>query len=78
MKTQKNLILATYLAGIYDVNRNETLPADDVSVIAAWAESIVGLGLQGVVFHNSLSETSIAKYASHIQFVKVQFDEQYN
>jgi hypothetical protein len=78
MQTQKNLILATYLAGIYDVNRNETLPADDVSVIAAWAESIVALGLQGVVFHNSLSESSMAKYESNIQFVKVQFDKKYN
>ncbi len=78
MKAQKNLILATYLAGIYDVNRNETLPADNISIIAAWAESIVTLGLQGVVFHNSLSENSVAKYASHLQFVKVQFDERYN
>jgi hypothetical protein len=78
MKPQKNLILATYLAGVYDVNRNEILPADDISIIAAWAESIVALGLQAVVFHNSLSENGIAKYASHIQFVKVQFDEQYN
>ena len=78
MKAQKNLILATYLAGIYDVNRNETLPADNISIIAAWAKSIVTLGLQGVVFHNSLSENSVAKYASHLQFVKVQFDERYN
>jgi hypothetical protein len=78
MKEQNNLILATYLAGIYDVNRNETLPDDDISIIAAWAESIVALGLQGLVFHNSLSESSMAKYTSHIHFVKVQFDEKYN
>ncbi len=78
MNHTRNFILATYLAGIYDVNRNETLPADDMGIITAWAESIVELGLQGVVFHNSLSESSIAIYASHIQFVKVQFDEQYN
>ncbi len=78
MKVQKNLILATYLAGIYDVNRNETLLGDDVSIIAAWAESIIGLSLQAVVFHNSLSEKSIAKYTSHIKFVKVDFNEKYN
>jgi hypothetical protein len=78
MQVQKNLILATYLAGIYDVNRNETLQADDISIISEWAESIVGLGLQAVVFHNSLTENNIAKYASNIQFVKVQFDEKYN
>ncbi len=78
MKVQNNLILATYLAGIYDVNRNETMQRDDVSIIAAWAESIIRIGLQGVVFHNSLSETSIAKYASHIKFIKVDFNEKYN
>jgi hypothetical protein len=78
MQVQKNLILATYLAGIYDVNRNETLQGDDISIIEAWADSIVGLGLQGVVFHNSLSEHSIAKYKGNISFVKVQFNEKYN
>jgi hypothetical protein len=78
MQERKNLILATYLAGIYDVNRGEVLPKDDISIIEKWAESIVELGLQAVVFHNSLSENSIAKYASNIQFVKVQFDEKYN
>jgi hypothetical protein len=78
MHNQNNLILATYLAGIYDVNRNETLPADDISIIAAWADSIVGLGLQGIVFHNSLSENSTAKYKGNITFVKVQFDKKYN
>jgi hypothetical protein len=78
MQEQNNLILATYLAGIYDVNRNEILQEDDISIIEAWASSIVGLGLQGVVFHNSLSENSIAKYKGNINFVKVQFNEMYN
>jgi hypothetical protein len=78
MQVQNNLILATYLAGIFDVNRNETLQADDINIIEEWAESIVGLGLQAVVFHNSLTENNIAKYTSNIQFVKVQFDEKYN
>jgi hypothetical protein len=78
MKEQKNIILATYLAGIYDVNRNETLQEDDIGIIAEWAESIVGLGLQGVVFHNSLSAASITKYTCDIDFVKVEFNEQYN
>jgi hypothetical protein len=73
-----NLILATYLAGIHDVNRNEVLPADDISIIEGWAESIVALGLHGVVFHNSLSKNSITKYKSNIHFVKVQFNEKYN
>jgi hypothetical protein len=63
--SKKNVILATYLAGIYDVNRNEVLPADDISVIEAWVESIVGLGLY-------------AKYSSNIDFVKVQFNGKYN
>ncbi len=78
MHLNKNLILATYLSGIFDVNRSEVLPDDDISIIKVWAESLVGLGLQGVVFHNSLSETSIAKYKNNIRFVKVQFNEKYN
>jgi hypothetical protein len=78
MQLNENLILATYLAGIYDVNRNEVLAADDVSIIEAWAESVVELGIHAVVFHNSLSKNSIAKYKTNIHFVKVQFNENYN
>jgi hypothetical protein len=78
MQVQNNLILATYLAGIYDVNRNETLQGDDISIIEAWAESIVRLGLRGVVFHNSLTENNTAKYGGNITFVKVEFNEKYN
>lgn len=78
MNHPKNLILATYLAGIYDVNRNEILEADNISIIAAWADSIISLNLNAVVFHNSLSDSSVAKYKSHIQFVHVGFDENYN
>lgn len=74
----KNLILATYLAGIYDVNRNEVLEKDEINIIKAWAESIIKLGLHAVVFHNNLSEKSVAKYRSNISFVKVVFNEKYN
>jgi hypothetical protein len=78
MSKPNNIILATYLSGIYDVNRNEVLANDDINVIKEWAESIIKLGLIGVVFHNNLSENSIANYKSNIQFVKVDFDEKYN
>ena len=73
-----NLILATYLAGVYDVNRNEVLQRDNLAVIEQWAQSIVALDLRAVVFHNSLTKASITKYTSHITFVKVQYDEKYN
>lgn len=78
MQLNKDLIIATYLSGIFDVNRNEVLPSDDINIVTAWAESVVGLGLQGVIFHNSLSETSISKYKKSIRFIKVQFNEKYN
>ncbi len=73
-----NLILATYISGIFDVNRNEVLSNNDVSVIKEWADSIVALDLHAVVFHNSLSENSTAPYANNINFIKVHYNEKYN
>jgi hypothetical protein len=74
----KNLLLATYLTGIYDVNRNQTLPNDDVSAIEKWADSILTLDLHGVVFHNSLTDASTQKYAPNIRFIQVTHDDRYN
>ncbi len=73
-----NLILATYISGVFDVNRNQVLSDDDVSIIKEWADSIVALNLQAVVFHNTLSERSTAKYAKNINFIKVHYNEKYN
>jgi len=39
-KIPNNLIVASHITGIYDVNRNTTLANDDFSIVADWARSI--------------------------------------
>lgn len=79
IQTSGNVIFASLFTGVYDVNRNELLPADDFQIIQKWCESIQKLNLRGVVFHNNFSEETIQKANSkHIQFVKVDFDKRLN
>jgi hypothetical protein len=75
----KNLICASIFTGIYDVNRNETLLQDDFSIVEKWYNSIHSIGLNGIIFHNTFSEETIARYQSNqIQFIKVDFNAQLN
>lgn len=70
-----NVILACQITGIYDVNRNETLPNDDYSFIKNWCESIIHLDLQGIVFHNNYSDSFCETFSSkNIQFIQVEYD----
>lgn len=78
MKVYDNVIMATYLSGIYDVNRDEILPADELDIITEWAESIMQHNLQAVVFHNSLTKKNIEQYKNNITFVAVDYEEKYN
>jgi hypothetical protein len=74
----KNLILACQITGIYDVNRNETLPEDDYSLIKNWCESIINLDLQGIIFHNNYSETFCKRFSNkNIQFIKIDYDDNF-
>ena len=75
LKLSGNLICASLFTGAYDVNRNETLPLDDVKLIEKWSDSIRTLGLQGMVFHNNFSDKTISEYQDeHIRFLKVEFN----
>lgn len=75
----KNLICASIFTGVYDVNRNEMLLQDDFSIVEKWYNAIQSLGLNGVVFHNNFSETTIAKYQSNcVQFIRVNFNTKLN
>ena len=78
-KTPKNYIFASLLTGKYDVNRNELLHADDYKLIQNWVKSVENLRLNGVVFHNSFSNETIAKYQSqYVQFIQIDYDFTYN
>jgi hypothetical protein len=79
MFTTKNLILACHITGIHDVNRNNTLADNDISLILAWAESIKQLGLSGIVFHNSLSASKIADINNEqIRFIEIPNPKSFN
>jgi hypothetical protein len=74
-----NLIVASHLTGIYDVNRNITLADDDFSLVAAWAHSIADAGLHGILFHNNFSETTCTLHQNErIHFVKVEYNPAFN
>ena len=78
-KISPNLIIATHITGVYDVNRSNTLADDDFSLVADWANSITQMGLQGVIFHNNFSERTCQLYQSdHIKFVKIEYNNQFN
>lgn len=74
-----NFIFASILTGIYDVNRNETLPEDDFGRVKEWYDALLKLNLRGVLFHNTFSEKTVKKYQNDlISFENVSFDTQFN
>jgi hypothetical protein len=74
-----NVVLACYITGVYDVNRNEVLKDDDFSKIEAWSTSLASLEICGIVFHNSISEKTCRLHTSkYLHFEKVQLDVRYN
>jgi len=78
-KIPENLIVASHLTGIYDVNRDTILADDDFSLVFDWAKSISRLGLSGIIFHNNFLEETCKFYGSeNIFFIKVDYDSRYN
>lgn len=76
---QPDVILACLLTGKYDVNRNTTWQANDYTMMAAWAESVIRQGLQGIVFHNHFSEEVCQKYQNEqLQFVRITAESPLN
>ena len=76
---QKQLIFACLFTGVYDVNRSETLPNNDYSLIEKWTNSIIALELHGVVFHNSFSPEIEDRFSNeYITFKYVNYDPIYN
>ena len=50
-----NLILASHITGVYDVNRNTTLQDNNYELVRNWAESLSAAHLQGIIFHNNFT-----------------------
>jgi hypothetical protein len=76
---KKNLILACHFTGIYDVNRNHILAHDSYELVSQWADSIINLGLQGIIFHNNFSKLTCQKYSNNnISFVEVDYNPTFN
>ena len=79
MYIAKNYILACQISGVYDVNRNEILPADDFALIQNWYYSVLDLKLNAIIFHNNFSTETCQKYENqYIKFIKIDFDNKFN
>jgi hypothetical protein len=75
----KDYIVASYISGVYDVNRNTVLADDDYSIIQDWANSISKLKLQGIIFHNNCSVATCERCQNeYITFIKIDHDVQFN
>lgn len=77
--SKKNYIIGCQISGVFDVNRNEILPNDDFSLLINWYNSILSKGLSGIIFHNSFSEATCAKYQNdRFRFIKIEYDSRFN
>ena len=66
------VVLSTYLTGLGDPLRNTLVPPDDASKLELWLPGLVRHNLQGVIFHDRLSDAFVARHSSdHLSFVRV-------
>ena len=78
-KIKPEIIMGCLLTGIHDVNRNTVLENDDHSLVKEWADSIIALNLNGIIFHNNFSAETCLKYENeNIHFIKVKHDPSFN
>ncbi len=79
LQLSNKLILGCHISGVFDVNRSQMLSDDDFSIIEQWANSILKLNLQAIIFHNNFSDETIEKYQSnHLKFIKITHDIRFN
>ena len=78
-KIKTEIIIGCLLTGIHDVNRNTVLENDDYNLVKEWANSIIVLNLQAVIFHNNFSAETCLKYENeNIHFIKVKHNTAFN
>jgi hypothetical protein len=69
--TNINLLMACHFTGIYDINRTETLPDDEYSLVKDWATSVADNQLNGIIFHNNFTAATCAKYQNdYVKFIR--------
>ncbi|SEF78556.1 hypothetical protein [Algoriphagus boritolerans] len=75
----ENIICASLFTGVYDVNINEMLQADDFQIVEKWVQSIRELGLNGFMFHNNFSQKTVSEHEyEQLRFCKVEFNSSLN
>ncbi len=78
-KNYDQIIMGCLLTGTHDVNRNTVLQNDDYSLVKRWADSIIELNLQGIIFHNNFSaKTRLKNENKNIHFIHVKHDASFN
>ena len=65
-----NYIASCYLTTTPDHQRGIMTPNNDVNYILNWYNSVVRLGLKGIIFHDDLSSNFIANFPK-MKFIKV-------
>jgi hypothetical protein len=74
-----DVVLACHFTGIYDVNRNNVLTANDFSLVKEWADSLCKNEVQGILFHNNFSDITIAAHENNwLRFVRVDHNPDFN
>lgn len=69
------LVMTCHFTGIYDVNRNTTLPNNDFSLVNDWANSLQKHKVNGIIFHNNFREATCLKYQhAQLHFIRVTHD----
>lgn len=58
----RNVLLTTYFCRKTDPQRKEHAPCNDFSYIRPWYESVAALGLEGVIFHDGMSDCFVERY----------------
>ena len=71
-----DLICTTYFTSKIDPQRKHINKSDDIKYIAPWYKSMKSLGLQGIVFYDTLSKEFVKKYQTEkIIFLKCKLGE---
>jgi len=72
-------VFCCHIAGVFDVNRQAILPANDFSMLEPWLASIVAQGVKAIIFHNHFTTDTCARYAHPlVRFERVLYDDTYS
>lgn len=71
-----NCIVSSYLTTAFDPQRGTRRDSNDPKYIQDWYDSIVNLGMNGVILHDSLCADFISKFPN-IKFIKVPWVGEY-